>query len=267
MKKLLILAILGIVLISSVGCNTNSKTKTTTSNQESETLNENKVIDEKINLDNATDIDVEIYAAQVSIKSYDGEEVKVTGKLSQKSDGLGVKRNGHEIQVIEKEYKSSRLDMNGEKNISRLDIMVPSKFKGNFKFDQGAGILDIEGIKAKNIDISGGSVKSKCEDIKFDKLNLESGASEFDLNLKEKCGDIKINGGVGKLKLKMAEVGGNLEYEGGVGEIDIIIPKNSPVNIVTEKGDGHYNINAQTSGEEKYTFDLSVGIGSINVRN
>lgn len=265
MKKILILAILGIILISSVGCDT--KTQTTISNKESKISNENKLVDEKINIENATDIDVEIYAAQVSIKSYDGEEVKVTGKLSQKSDGLDVKRNGYEIQIIEKQYKSSGLDMNGEKNISRLDILVPSKYKGNFKFDQGAGILDIEDIKAKNIDISGGSIKSKCENIKFDKLNLESGASKFDLNLKEKCGDIKINGGVGKLKLNMAEVGGNLEYEGGVGDIDIIIPENSPVDIITEKGDGQYNITAKTSDEKQYTFDLSVGIGSINVGN
>ena len=265
MKKILILAIVGIVLILSIGCNT--KKQTIISDKESKISNENKLVDEKINLENATDIDVEIYAAQVSIKSYDGEDVKVTGKLSQKSDGLDVRRNGHEIQIIEKQYKSSGLDMNSEKNISKFDILVPSKFKGNFKFDQGAGILDIEGIRAKNIDISGGSVKSKCEDIKFDRLNLESGASEFNFNLKEKCGDIKINGGVGKLKLKMAEVGGNFEYEGGVGDIDIIIPKNSPVKILTEKGVGHCNINAQTSGEGTYTFDLSVGIGSINVRN
>ncbi|WP_315081815.1 DUF4097 family beta strand repeat-containing protein [uncultured Clostridium sp.] len=262
MKKVFILVIVGIVLISSVGCNTNSKTQTTISNKESEVLNENKLVDEKINLDNATDIDVEIYAANVSIKSYDGEEIKVTGKLSKKSEGLDVKRNGNEIQVIEKGYKS-----NGEDNISKFDILVPSKFKGDFTFDQGAGTADIEGIKVKNIHISGGSVKSKCEDIKFDKLNLDLGAGIFDLNLKEKCGDIEVNGGVGKLNLKMAEVGGNLRYEGGVGDIDITIPKNSPVKLLAEKGLGHCNIDAQTSGDETYTFDLAVGVGSINVRN
>ncbi|AOR25181.1 DUF4097 family beta strand repeat-containing protein [Clostridium taeniosporum] len=267
MKKVLILAIVGIVLISSIGCNINSKTKNTISNQENETLNKNKVIDEKINLDNATDIDIEICAAKVSIKNYDGEEVKVTGELSEKSKDLDINKNGNKIQIIEKRDKLKGLDMDAESNGSKFDILVPSKFNGNFVFEQGAGTVDIEGIKVKNIDISGGSVKSKCEDIKFDKLNLDSGAGNFDLNLKEKCGDIKIKGGVGKLNLKMAEVGGNLKYEGGVGDIDITIPVNSPVKLLAEKGLGHCNIDAKTSGEETYTFDLEVGVGLINVRN
>ena len=65
----------------------------------------------------------------------------------------------------------------------------------------------------------------------------------------------------------MAEVGGNLKYKGGVGSTDITIPKNSPVKFVVGKGLGNCNIDAKTSGEETYTFDLKVGVGSINIRN
>ncbi|GAA0077003.1 hypothetical protein UT300005_13810 [Clostridium sp. CTA-5] len=273
MKKVLILTIAGILLISSIGCKSNSKTKDTTSNQEIETLNEKKVvdkkkvIDEKINLDNVTDIDIEICAAKASIKSYDGEDIKVTGELSEKSNDIDINKDGNKIQIIEKRDKSKDLDIDVENDGSKFDILVPSKFKGNFIFKQGAGTADIEGIKVKNIDITGDSVKAKCEGIKFDKLNLSSGAGEFDLNLKEKCGDIDISGGVGKLKLKMAEVGGNLKYQGGVGDIDIKIPKNAPVKLLAGNGVGRCNIAAKTSGEETYTFDLEVGVGSINVRN
>ncbi len=267
MKKLLILAIVGMVLISFAGCNTNSTTQTTMSNQESEVLNENKLVDEKINLDNATDIDVEICAGKVSIKSYDGEEIKVTGELSEKSKSLDINKNGDEIKIIENRDKSKAFNMDVEENISKLDILVPSKFEGNLIFEQGAGTADIEEIKVKNLQISCGSVKSKCNNIKFDKLNLDLGAGVFALNLNEKCGDIEVNGGVGKLNIKMSEVGGNLKYEGGVGDIDITIPKNSPVKFLTEKGVAHCSINAKTSGEETYVFDLAVGVGSINVRN
>ncbi|MBW6410172.1 DUF4097 family beta strand repeat-containing protein [Clostridium weizhouense] len=267
MKKILILIIAGILLISSIGCNINSKQKNITSNQEIETLNEKKVIDEKVNLDNVTDIDIEICAAKASIKSYDGEDVRVTGELYEKSNDIDINKDGNKIQIIEKRDKLKGLDIDAENDVSKFDILVPSKFNGNFIFKQKAGTADIKGIKVKNIAFTGDSVKAICESIKFDKLNLSSGAGEFDLNLKEKCGDIEIKGGVGKLNLKMAEVGGNLKYEGGVGDINITIPKNSPVKLLAEKGLGHCNIDAKTSGEETYTFDLEVGVGSINVRN
>jgi hypothetical protein len=90
---------------------------------------------------------------------------------------------------------------------------------------------------------------------------------KVDLNLTEKCGDILINGGVGEVNVKMAEVGGNLIYKGSVGSGNITIPENSPVKFVTKNGVGKCEIKAKTSGKETYTFDLKVGVGSINVRN
>ena len=56
-------------------------------------------------LDDATDINIEICAAEVSIKSYDGEEVKITGKLSEKSKGIDVNKNGNKIEIVEKGYE------------------------------------------------------------------------------------------------------------------------------------------------------------------
>ena len=65
----------------------------------------------------------------------------------------------------------------------------------------------------------------------------------------------------------MAEVGGNLTYKGDVGSSKITIPKNSPVKFRTKNGVGKCEIDAKTSGENTYTFDLKVGVGSIRVQN
>ncbi|BCZ44269.1 hypothetical protein psyc5s11_03360 [Clostridium gelidum] len=284
MNKVLIVAIIGILTISFIGCDIKSKeksvgnkeenitqtddnVKSAQANDESENLNGNKLIDEKVALDDATDINIEICAAEVSIKSYDGEDVKITGKLSEKSKGIDINKNGNKIEIIEKDYKVRGFIMDSENNSSKFNILVPLKLKGDFEFKQGAGTTDIEGIKVKNINISGGATKLKCEDIRFDKLNLNLGAAKVGLNLNEKCGDIVINGGVGEVNIKMAEVGGNLTYKGGVGIGNITIPENSPVRFVTQNGVGKCEVKAKTSGKDTYTFDLKVGAGSISVRN
>lgn len=267
MKKVLILPIIGILIISLMGCDINSKLKNNKSNDESANINSNKPIDEKVALDDATNISIDICAGEVSIKSYDGDEVKITGKLSEKSKGIDINKNGDKIEIIEKGYKGIGFGINTDDNISKIDILIPSKLKGDFIFKQEIGASNIEGIKVKNIDISGGAGELKCRDIRFDNFSLNSGVGEVDLNLNEKCGDIVINGGVGETNIKMAEVGGNLVYKGGVGSSNITIPENSPVKFIAEKGIGECEVDAKTSGKETYTFDLKVGVGSIKIHN
>lgn len=291
MKKILILGIIGIIIVSFAGCSTSYREGNSTSNYESTSvnteaeskteendnkkingaadinINSNETIDEKIALDDVKNINIDISTAKVSVKSYDGSEIKITGKLSENSKGMNIEKSDSKIQIVEKSHELSGFSVSDEEGTTKINVLIPSKFTGDFVFKQGEGTSDIEGIKVKNVDIAGGAVKLKCDDIKFEKLNLNSGVGKFDFNLKERCGDIDINGGVGETNVKMAEVGGNLKYKGGVGSTDITIPKNSPVKFVVGKGLGNCNIDAKTSNEETYTFDLKVGVGSINIRN
>ena len=63
----------------------------------------------RVALDDATDINIEICAAEVSVKSYDGEDVKVTGELSEKSKGIDINKNGNKIEIVEKGYEINRI--------------------------------------------------------------------------------------------------------------------------------------------------------------
>jgi hypothetical protein len=265
MKKILFLTISGILMFSIIGCNVNARN--TVDNNVSNNLSSDNIIDEKVLLDNATGINVEVCAAEVNINSYDGEDVKIIGKLSDKSKGFDINKIGNKIEIVEKGYELFGSFINTEANKTKINISIPSKFNGNFAFKQGAGTSKIEGIKVKNMDITGGVGELNCGAVKFDKLDLNSGVGKVDLNLNDKCGDIDINGGVGEVHVKMSEVGGNLRYNGGVGETNITIPKNAPVKFVTHKGVGKCEVNATTSNNEMYTFDLKVGVGAINVQN
>ncbi len=291
MKKILILAVIGMMTISFVGCSANSREGDSTSNYESSSLSKettstadsgdnekmsggadiniksNETIDEKIALDDVKNINIKISAAKVSVKSYEGADIKITGKLSEKSKGMNINKSDSKIEIVEKGYEFKGSLISGEDDTTKIDVLIPLKFTGGFIFKQGVGTSDIEGLKVKNIDITGGAGNLKCNDIKFEKLNLNSGVGKVDLNLKEKCGDIEIDGNVGETNVKMAEVGGNLKYKGGVGSTNITIPKNSPIKFILGKGVGNCKVDAKTSGEETYIFDLKVGVGSINVSN
>lgn len=279
---MLTLGIIGIITISFISCSTKSISdngkandvstdaiSNTSSDAEKDgaiNINSNEDIDKTITYDNAADIDIDISVAEVSIKSYDGNDMKITGKLSEKSKGMTINTNDNKIQIVEKSDKTIKYDGN-EYNKSKIDILVPSKFNGDFTFKQGIGKSVIEGIKVKNIDITGGTGELNCDDIKFNNLKLDSGVGKVDLNLKEKCGDMNIKGNVGETNITMAEVGGNLKYKGGVGSSNITIPKDSPVRFLTKKGVGSCKVDAKPSGKDTYTFDLEVGVGSIDVRN
>ncbi|EKQ57931.1 MULTISPECIES: DUF4097 family beta strand repeat-containing protein [unclassified Clostridium] len=265
MKKIIFLAISVMLMFLVIGCNVNARN--TVANNASSNLSNDSVIDKQVALDNATGINVEVCAAEVNINSYDGEDVKIAGKLSDKSKGFDINKIGNEIEIVEKGYELFGSLINTEANKTKINISIPSKFNGNFTFKQGAGTSKIEGIKVKKMDITGGAGELNCGNIRFDKLDLKSGVGKVDLNLNDKCGDIDIIGGVGEVRVKMTEVGGNFRYNGGVGETNITIPQNAPVKFLTHKGVGKCEINATTSNNEMYTFDLKVGVGAINVRN
>ena len=284
MKKILILGIVGIITLSIIGCNNNSMADNQKANFESTSVENrdnkavttgdvdinikiNEKIDEKIPLGNINNINIEISAENISIKAYDGEEIKITGKLSEKSRDISINKKDDKFEMIETGYDLIQTFMNNENDKSIIDVLIPSKFKGEFALKQGGGLAEVEGIKVKYINISGGVGKLECNNINFDRLNLNSGVGKIDLNLNEKCGDIEINGDVGETNIKMKEVGGNLKYRGSVGSINIKIPENSPVKFDVEKGVGSYNINAKTSGEQTYIFDLKSGVGTINITN
>lgn len=293
MKRILILVITTILTVSFMGCNDNLKSESTRNDDESKSVSSDvnntssdteskngedannsesesnsKIVDQKIAVEDATDIEIAVSIADVTIKAYDGDEVKVTGKLSENSNGIDLNKSGNKIKMIEKSKTITKLfNVRKQDEISKLDILIPSRLNGKFELEQGVGTVSVDGMSFKNINITGGTGDFKCNDIVFDKLNFISGVGNAAINLNKKCGDMTIDGGVGDLKIEMSEIGGNITYKGGVGNLDIKIPENSPIKFEKNKGVGDCKINAKTSDEGAYTFNLKIGVGSINIHN
>lgn len=265
MRKALILMLASVIVTSIVGCKVDVKNSGNTEIREISDGKIEKLVDESVEAKDLEIINIDINAADVKLKPYDGDEIKVSGKLSEKSNSFNVDREGNKVNIIEDRDKLSILG-SSEDNETKIEILIPSNINPKFVFEQDAGYCYMEGLNLKDMSISGGALKLKISDVSFDKFKLETGAGEADIDIK-KSGDIDLQGGVGKVNLNIREVDGNFVYKGGVGDINIRLPKNAPVKFEVEKGVGNYENYASTSGIETYTFDLKMGVGSIIIKN
>lgn len=221
-------------------------------------------VNETISIDGVSNLNLDIGVSDIDIYVVDGNEVKIERVCRGKVYGeLNIDKDGDTINIIEEGVKTK---LNNISHKNSLKIGVPKEFKGNLELDYGVGDCNIEALTFNDAEISSGVGTLEINNLICNDFSLEQGVGDSDITL-EKSGEIQIEGGVGKTELYIKEVGGNLTYEGGVGDADIYIPKNSPVRFETESGLGKCKVKAETSGENTYVYDLSVGMGNINVDN
>ena len=193
----------------------------------------------------------------------------MTGKTNLNVDeiNININKEGNSIEISDGNDLSN-IDLFKSNNIDvKLMIKIPNNYSGDINLSYGAAEVELSNIDCNNLNIDGGAGELTINDIFFNKLDFNAGVGESEINLVRKCGEIDIDGGVGEISISIEEVGGNLIYEGGVGSAKIKIPENSPVYFNTDSGIGETNINAITSSERTYEFNLSLGIGEIKVYN
>lgn len=266
MKRFIGIGCLILVLsIALVGCSINVGVRTNKSSS--------KKIYDTINIDNITSINIKNSCGSIEIKSYEGKEIKIEGKynegnskytLEEKDNKLDINCNSISLFGID---SSISLFSNGRDNENKLVILIPEIYDNDISISSDMGKTNVIGIKGNNIIINAGAGELKVEDVVFKKLDLDAGVGSTKVVLSEKCGDINVDGGVGDVDISIEEVGGNFKCENGIGEVQIRIPYNAPVKINKDGGVGDFKIDAKTSGEDLYIFDLNVGIGEIRVYN
>lgn len=233
-----------------------------------ESRNTSKYAGQSINqsesIEGVDNLNIDIEVSNVNILYYDGNDIEVSGTLGSSSKGVTINRNSNELIINEKSNKSVNI---GNSTVSELEIKIPNSYTGDLKLALGVGECTINDVKADNMEVKAGVGQLKMNNISFNSLELQSGVGEVDIETKEKTGNINIEGGVGDIYVKLGNINGNLKFDGGMGSTRISIPPDSPVNIKTSSGLGECNVSAKTSGENKYIFDVSMGVGSLNITN
>lgn len=231
-------------------------------NSQEDSSSKNVNISESI--EGITKLDIRIDVSNVDIKYYDGTNLEISGRLSKYSKGVNVERKSNKF-IIKEEYNQNK-NINVD-NSSDLQINIPRSFNGDLEIDFGVGECEVEDLEVNNISITTGVGELSLDEISFNKLDLESGVGEVSLETKKKTGDIKIEGGVGEIYVSLGDINGNLKLEGGLGSATIKVPVDAPINITSDSGLGSANINAKTSNEAKFNFDIKMGIGEVEITN
>lgn len=265
MKKIMTLILSLILVVSLTACSLRVEVRDKKNNNNS-VIKDVMEISNSISVENENEIDIEIKYGEIKIVGYDGNEVFLSVKSNLANDNITLNKDDDAIEIKDKGDES--INLFGNNNVKReVLIKIPYSFNGNIDFEYGAGETEISDIMCDNMEIEGGAGSLKINDILFNKLYFSAGVGESDIKLLRKCGEINIKGGVGEVKVSLEEVGGDLTYDGGIGSAQIQIPENSPVYFNTSSGIGETNINAVTSSEKTYEFNVTVGIGEIKIYN
>lgn len=236
----------------------NDRVTTDDSSNNSESVN----ISEDIT--NINKLDIKIDVSNVKINYYDGLDIEISGKLSKYSRGVRTEKKSDTLIIIEESKNNKNFTKD---NSSNLVIDVPRNFNGDFEFNFGVGECKINDLELKDVKISNGVGELTLNEISFDKLDLSSGVGETTLETSKKTGNINIKGGIGETNISLGDINGDLKFEGGIGSATIKVPENAPINISSTAGLGEARIKAKTSNEGKYNFDISVGVGEVEVTN
>ncbi|GAA0084213.1 hypothetical protein UT300007_06520 [Clostridium sp. CTA-7] len=223
-----------------------------------------KSINQIESIEGINNLNINIDVSNVDIRYYEGKDIEISGVLGNLSKGITVDRNSSELDINERSNRSVSIKKD---TTSNLKINIPNSYNGNIKLTLGVGEYKVNDVKADNMKVETGVGKLSMSNISFNRLDLESGVGEVDIDTKEKTGEIIIDAGVGDINIKLGNINGNLTFDGGMGSTRISIPPDSPVNIKTSSGLGESNVTAKTSGENKYIFDVSMGIGELNITN
>lgn len=259
MKKR-IYGVLSIVLMVSflVGCNIEfgfNRKNNKTNNAEGN-------VNESIAIDGVDKINLEISIADMEIYLVEGTDLVIERTCTGNNFGkISIEKNGSTINVIEDEVKYTLGD---GYNKNELKVGVPTDYHGNMVIENGVGDCEMKELSLNNLEITTGVGDLEIENGECNELILQQGTGDAEIELNY-SGNLEIRGGVGDLDLELASVNGNLVFEGGVGDADIYVPNNSPVSFKTSVGLGRCNVEVETSGENKYVFDLTTGVGDIDV--
>ncbi|MBD7915605.1 DUF4097 family beta strand repeat protein [Clostridium sp. Sa3CUN1] len=238
--------------------------ESSSNNKSNDTNYSSSNIDISESIDGITKLDISIDASNIDINYYDGDNLEISGVLSKYSKGVKTEKSSNKFIIKEEVKKSGNIASDAA---SKIEIRIPRVFKGNLEIDFGFAECKIHDLELNDIVINGGVGSLSLDEISFNKLDLESGVGEVSLETKKKTGNIKIEGGVGETNISLGDINGDLEFQGGMGSATIKVPENAPIDINTDSGIGNVKIRAKTSNEEKYKFDIEVGIGSVEITN
>lgn len=154
-----------------------------------------------------------------------------------------------------------------------LNIYIPSDMVfEDVNIDTGAGKIDINSLKTKNLDLNLGAGKTSIDELMvLDNADIDTGAGNM-LISNGNINNLDLDLGVGKVELT-AKITGNSKIDAGVGEVTLnLIGNNSFYSLIADKGLGSITLNNKNMAEKTYygeglnKIKIDGGVGNIKIK-
>lgn len=189
-----------------------------------------------------------------------------TFKVENNNDDINVKQDFNKLSIVEKVHLFKIFDK------SEVTVYIPSEMIFDKVYiSNGAGTINIEDLKTKDLTLELGAGKIEINNLKVDNsANIDSGAGEVIIN-NANINNLSLQAGVGKFTLNTV-LKGKSNIEAGIGSLNInLLDSKENYKIYALKGLGSINIdNRDFSNESVYgngnnEIDIEGGVGSINI--
>lgn len=223
-----------------------------------ERIDENQDVEEfsKMKLDiSASNLTIKVEGNSYRVETY---QIPKNTKIESKNGILEIKSN-------------KKLNKNDSK--SSIIIYLPEDVElEEADIQVGAGIMDITGLIAKNVEFSFGAGNVNMQNISVkNNAKIECGAGQTIIKDSE-LANADIEAGVGKL-VYSGDLTGNTQISCGVGGVELELTGDAEKYAIhTEKGIGDIKINDSsvandsTIGRGENKIDIEGGVGGVDIK-
>lgn len=221
-------------------------------------------IDENQEVEEFSKMKLDISASNLTIK-LEGNSYKVETYQTPKDTKIESKDGILEIKNNKKLNKSD--------SKSRITIYLPEDVElEEADIQVGAGIVDVTGLIAKNVEFSFGAGNVNMQNISVkNNAKIECGAGQAIIKNSE-LANADIEAGVGKL-VYSGDLTGNTQIDCGVGDVELELTGDAEKYAIhTEKGIGDIKINDSsvandsTTGNGENKIDIEGGVGDVDIK-
>lgn len=213
-------------------------------------INMDESLDEPIELDKGMNLLMDIGGAEVTVKKSDD------GKFFAESEGINMAWNIKDDEIIVRTERR-RFFWNNKNSAGKITIYIPKDYEfKDIEIDCGAGVIQIENIKADSIDVDLGAGEIVAEDIDTKELSIDCGAGSIEVSGSVK-GNAEIDCSMGEVDLEVnqEEKYYNYEIDCSMGEVNI-------------NNDSYSGIGVEKSIDNDSEYEMSVdcSMGEINIK-
>ncbi len=210
-------------------------------------------------IDNYLYLDISVASSNLNIKIGEKFEVKTN------NDNIVCKQNNNKLKIVEKQnnwfWKKT-----GEEE---LVVYIPENTKfESVNIETGAGIVNIEEIATKKLELNLGAGETIIKNIVSDNVDIDGGAGKFTIE-KGIINNLDFDLGIGETTIN-AKITGNNKIDTGIGSLKLNIEGNiDDYKLKVEKGIGAIKVNGKevpndtAIGNGENVIDIDGGIGEI----